>query len=224
MRIPDFLTVSNDLKSSEEGTLRKLKELIICLILHFSLTILIVIALSILDLCLTDLFHRDSILKSRITTKETYQYYGRTYGIFIISIGAPLIEELAFRLMLSLKKYHVALSGAILFFFLTGPVWKVDDLNFYLLRLFTSLLIFILLIRTWKRLYPGLNEIDPRLIVIILSSALFGGVHIFNFSPLQSQLLYLYPLYVFPQILFGIILSIMRLRNGFFGVFYFMPS
>jgi membrane protease YdiL (CAAX protease family) len=51
--------------------------------------------------------------------------------------------------------------------------------------------------------------------IIITSILLFGLMHIFNYVPLQWQLIWIYPLYVLPQLGMGIALTYVRFKNGF---------
>ena len=139
--------------------------------------------------------------------------------VYICLIG-PLIEETVFRLPLSLKKRHIALgfaAAAFLFssFFLKDI--KSPWLNLSV-RLSISILVYVLCVFTAPK---GLSIIDHRFRkhIIVLSILLFGLMHIGNYNPIQWPVVWIYPLYVLPQILMGWAITYVRFRNGFWWGF-----
>jgi hypothetical protein len=139
--------------------------------------------------------------------------------VYICLIG-PVLEETVFRLPLSFKKIHIALSIAVAIFLLSNSLPFIKNLNLsiglgyaLLIRIaFTALIYF-----TGIKLIPDNISFGPKVkkIVIIISMCLFGLLHISNFIPLQWALIWVYPFYVLPQLLMGWGLTYIRFKNGF---------
>nr|WP_256484257.1 CPBP family glutamic-type intramembrane protease [Mucilaginibacter flavidus] len=136
--------------------------------------------------------------------------------VYIALIG-PLLEEVVFRLPLSLKKRHIALACSVAVFLFTGAIFhnltQIKGLNLAL-QLSTCVLIY-----TAGMLFvpAGLSISDHRFRkqLIILSMCLFGLMHIGNYIPIQWPLIWIYPIYVLPQLLMGWAITFIRFKNGF---------
>ncbi|MGZ3873218.1 MAG: hypothetical protein ACXVJD_09890 [Mucilaginibacter sp.] len=136
-------------------------------------------------------------------------------AVYIGLIG-PLLEEMVFRLPLSLKKKHIALAFAAALFLFAGVIFlhfKGLLVNFSI-RLVLSAAVYF----TGILLLPaGLSVIGYRFYkqLIVLSICLFGLMHIGNYTPLQWPLIWIYPVYVLPQLLMGWAITYIRFKNGF---------
>lgn len=139
--------------------------------------------------------------------------------VYICLIG-PKLEETIFRLPLSFKRTHIALSFACATFlfgmfsvkskFLIGVFGKLGTLGIQIALV--AILFFVI-----KRLLPDNIQLSDRTKkwLIVLSICLFSCVHISNFSPLQWPIIWLYPMYVLPQLFMGWLITYIRLKNGF---------
>lgn len=81
--------------------------------------------------------------------------------------------------------------------------------------LFFSILISLILsIFTYLYLekYSIVNKKNRKIIIFIAS---FGLIHILNFKPLHTELIWVYPIYVLPQISIGYFCSVLRIKIGF---------
>lgn len=137
-------------------------------------------------------------------------------AIYIGLVG-PLLEEAVFRLPLSLKRRHIALGFSVAVYLFSGVVFhnltKIPGLNFGL-QLAACVLVYasaIFFVPT------GLTIADHRFRtqLIILSICLFGLMHIGNYTPIQWSLIWIYPVYVLPQLLMGWAITFIRFKNGF---------
>lgn len=116
-----------------------------------------------------------------------------TLLILIIVIG-PLSEEVIFRLYLRYKD-NLAIPIMTKLASILGQTNEQQTKNY----LFT----------VWTKRYP---------FVFYFSAVIFGLVHIFNFD-FSFTILLLSPLLVAPQIVLGIIIGYLRVRNGLFTGF-----
>jgi len=142
------------------------------------------------------------------------------FNLVYICLLGPILEETVFRLPLSFKKTHIALSiacAALLFVVLSvKPVFLIGECGIlctFIIEL--SLVVILFFITKW--LLP--NDIQPsdrsQKWLIILSIFLFGFMHISNFSPIQWPIIWIYPLYVVPQLFMGWFITYVRFKNGF---------
>jgi hypothetical protein len=152
--------------------------------------------------------------------QHMFKKIGLVKALVYICLIGPVLEETVFRLPLSFKKIHIAISIAIAVFLLSNVLPFIKNLNLSI-GLSYSLLIripFIALIYFFcMKLIPDKLSFRPKgkKIVIIISICLFGLLHIANFIPLQWGLLWIYPVYVLPQLLMGWGLTYVRFKNGF---------
>jgi hypothetical protein len=158
--------------------------------------------------------------QSHISLQQLFKKTGYLKAMIYICLIGPAIEETIFRLPLSFKRVHIALSFAFAVFLFSSLLPLVKHLNqsigiWYelLIRLAVVGLIFLLI----YKLLPNNLSLKPALkkALIIASICLFGLMHISNFSPLQWAIIWVYPIYVLPQLLMGVALSYMRFKNGF---------
>ncbi|WP_035646356.1 hypothetical protein [Flavobacterium sp. ASV13] len=138
-------------------------------------------------------------------------------SIFRILFIVPLLEELIFRLPLSLKKMHMPFISLLFVIFL---IHKPSDV--YNFRLLIKLILIILLLGSLIYKF-----FDQQILVIISTKFYpyyfytfcisFGLMHLLNFyRSVPVSLIVIAPLFVVPQIITGYFISYIRLRNGFF--------
>ena len=194
--------------------LQKLQEIIYSLFIYFFIGIVCVLIMKLTDLVLVKLIHHPSILKSHFDRKEYIKMLGLYKATILVTLIAPISEEISFRLLLRPTRFNVATSFSVLAFMLSGSVLFYIDFNFYLIRLLSCLLFFSIVYSLYRPIWIlKLRVTQSKL--LIFTSLCFGAIHVFNYSPIYQNILFLYPIYVLPQIILGFILGIIRIRNGF---------
>jgi len=173
------------------------------------------------DYCVTHLFHHPSISHAGFESiQKMIKKIGYTPAVIYICIIGPILEETVFRLPLSFKRVHIAIAIAVGILMLSSPLPFVKNLSHSIglgyalsIRIAISVLIYFIVVM----LIPAGFEINSRYKkpIIIASIVLFGLMHIFNYVPLQWQLIWIYPLYVLPQLGMGVALTYVRFKNGF---------
>ena len=98
-----------------KGTIRdKINYLFKSYLLLFLLLIGLGIFLKAFDLLLVNFFHIPSIIKSSKVNADLTMTYGKVFGLLIIALGAPFLEELIFRLPLNLNSSSIAITIAVI--------------------------------------------------------------------------------------------------------------
>lgn len=146
--------------------------------------------------------------------------FGLKLLLTIVFLG-PIFEETMFRLWLSFKKLHVALSlTAIFWFFLSeinnGTIYgqKVNEL-FLKHLLITVLLGFLISYIIFLK--PFREFLSAHFKFFYWFSCIgFGLVHITNFRPFYLKIFWAYPFLVIPQLIMGFFFGYFRLKKGFF--------
>ncbi len=137
---------------------------------------------------------------------------------FVIFLG-PFFEEIIFRLPLKISKRNTVFALIFLsIYFIGDKLSNIDIYSFYTWLKFLAIVGFSFIYFFKGSLIEKLNELINKYHAkfIILSSLLFGLVHVFNFTEgLPKQLLVFIPFYVMPLITLGFVLSYQRMKNGF---------
>jgi hypothetical protein len=173
------------------------------------------------EYCVTHLFHLQSIRKQGdISMQRVIHKMGYGIALMYICLIGPILEETVFRLPLSFKRLHIAIGLGVAVLLFTSPLpfvktfsLQVGVVNALLIRIaFSAIICFIVF-----KLIPNNFTIPPgyKKTIIIVSICLFGLMHIANYAPLQWQLIWIYPVYVLPQLGMGLALSYVRFKNGF---------
>ena len=107
--------------------------------------------------------------------------------LFYVAVLAPILEEFIFRTFIVLRRFYPLL-------FFIAILESFGKSKFSLLKK---------TIRGWKQAFP---------IVVVLSSLLFGYIHIWNFK--GDVEFWLVPVLVLPQVISGFFLAYGRVRYG----------
>jgi len=173
------------------------------------------------DQFVTQVLHFKSISNQYGTTfQHLFKKNGAAKILLYVCLIGPVLEETVFRLPLSFKRIPVALGIAFAFFLFSGavPFVKKFELSIgwgYALLIhlaFTAVLFF-----TCIKFIPDNLSFTTKIkkTIIIISMCLFGLMHILNFIPLQWPLIWIYPVYVLPQLLMGWGITYVRFKRGF---------
>jgi membrane protease YdiL (CAAX protease family) len=199
---------------SDNSFIQKIKELFKTILWMYGIIFICTLFLKIIDFFV---YKSTNFSFYDIIFSQQNKNFGK-YPIYYLLILAPFIEELLFRLPLSLKKIHLffslfSYSLYILFFTLLSG--KLLNTNIYFkifFFLFISLLIYFLINQSKfdfikKKYYP---------IYFYLLCIIFGLIHLFNFyKVVPNNLLFIAPLFILPQIILGCFAGYLRLKNGF---------
>jgi len=136
-------------------------------------------------------------------------------------VGAPLVEELVFRLPLRNK---VALSILVSFLIsvIAGVILKgqglTDLINYVLPILFSMILLPLLYSKVaWEKWKPYLDSLYPY--IFFLTAAIFGLIHIYNYNE-SAYSWWMVPILIMPQFILALFLGFVRLRIGLWACIY----
>jgi Type II CAAX prenyl endopeptidase Rce1-like len=173
------------------------------------------------DNIVTHTLHFKSIMgQDKISMKQMLQKTGYAFGLMYICLLGPLLEETVFRLPLSFRKIHIAISLAVVMLFIATlyHLPKTSGLGLRIPLCFLQLVVIpactFFLIRKFLPAEIKLSD-NVKKWLIITSMCLFGLMHVANYSPLQWPIIWIYPVYVLPQFLMGWLMTYVRLKNGF---------
>ncbi|MDB4923669.1 CPBP family glutamic-type intramembrane protease [Mucilaginibacter sp.] len=213
---PNLSLLSKSTFVEKTGRLLKIYGLV------FLVIILVVPLILATDQFVTHVLHFKAI--NQVQKNEMSHFFhklGYWKAALYICLVGPLLEEIVFRLPLSLKKKHIAIAfAAAAAFLFAGFLFRniTSQLINFGIRLSISAAIYFICIF----LVPNnLSIIDHRFRkqLIILSMCLFGLMHIGNYSPIQWPLILLYPIYIIPQLCMGWGITYLRFKNGFWWGF-----
>lgn len=173
------------------------------------------------DTFVTHVIHAKSIRQQNdVSFQHLIQKLGYGIALLYICIIGPILEETIFRLPLSFKRGHIALGISVAIFLFGSVLQPVKGFSHsigagyaLLIRLALVPVIYFII----KKLLPVNLSIGPayKKAFIIISICLFGLMHVSNYSPLQWQLIWIYPIYVLPQLIMGWGITYIRFKNGF---------
>lgn len=168
------------------------------------------------DQLVTGVFHHKSF---NAHYKQVFQQLFKKAGVgmaalFICLVG-PVFEETIFRLPLSFKKRQVAIAAGVAICYVAGRWINTPSLMIkagieIALALAVTGLCFLLMDDT-----PFQLSYRRKQQLIALSICVFGLMHISNYKPLDWPLVWLYPVFVIPQLLIGWGVTYIRFKHGF---------
>ena len=184
------------------------------ILLYFVLQICALLLMLLMDDFLIKKMGFASVFKLMMESQKNIKGY---YGIFIVVILGPLVEELIFRLILVPKRRNIAIFTFVFSFLVLNKTYYIIKIDWLLL---VSLVVSGLLSFLGFNLLKRKPEIETTIgkrqkIITMVSVVLFGLLHIANIENLHWELALLYPVYAFPQMILGYIFSVQRLKLGF---------
>ena len=184
------------------------------ILLYFVLQICALLLMLLMDDFLIKKMGFASVFKLMMESQKNIKGY---YGIFIVVILGPLVEELIFRLILVPKRRNIAIFTFVFSFLVLNKTYYIIKIDWLLLvSLVVSGLLSFLVFNLLKRNPKIETAIGKRQKTItMLSVVLFGLLHVANIENLHWELALLYPVYALPQMILGYIFSVQRLKLGF---------
>ena len=184
------------------------------ILLYFVLQICALLLMFLVDDFLIKKMGFTSVFKLMMESQKKIKGY---YGIFMVVILGPLVEELIFRLILVPKRRNIAIFTFVFSFLVLNKTYYIIKIDWLLLvSLVVSGLLSFLVFNLLKRNPKIETAIGKRQkIITMVSVVLFGLLHIANIENLHWELALLYPVYALPQMILGYIFSVQRLKLGF---------
>ena len=184
------------------------------ILLYFVLQICALLLMFLVDDFLIKKMGFTSVFKLMMESQKKIKGY---YGIFMVVILAPVVEELIFRLILVPKRRNIAIFTFVFSFLVLNKTYYIIKIDWLLLvSLVVSGLLSFLVFNLLKRNPEIETAIGKRQkIITMVSVVLFGLLHIANIENLHWELALLYPVYALPQMILGYIFSVQRLKLGF---------
>ncbi|TKT93102.1 CPBP family intramembrane glutamic endopeptidase [Dyadobacter frigoris] len=134
-------------------------------------------------------------------------------AVLDICLVGPFIEEGVFRLMLLLESRYLQLISV---FLLIDTITKFH--RFYFSSFQYEVIVVSILVMLFFYNHISIRSETPVLpkefynYACWFSIITFGLVHIRNFAPIDGSILFLYPFYVLPQLVYGVVLSYTALK------------
>ena len=194
--------------------IQKIKYFAKGILLYFVLQICALLLMFLVDDFLIKKMGFTSVFKLMMESQKKIKGY---YGIFMVVILGPLVEELIFRLILVPKRRNIAIFTFVFSFLVLNKTYYIIKIDWLLLvSLVVSGLLSFLVFNLLKRNPEIETAIGKRQkIITMVSVVLFGLLHIANIENLHWELALLYPVYALPQMILGYIFSVQRLKLGF---------
>ena len=194
--------------------IKKIKYFAKGILLYFVLQICVLLLMFLVDEFLIKKMGFASVFKLKMENQKNIKGY---YGIFMVVILGPLVEELIFRLILVPKRRNIAIFTFVFSFLVLNKTYYIIKIDWLLLvSLVVSGLLSFLVFKLLKQ-NPKIETVigKRQKIITMVSVVLFGLGHIANIETLHWELALLYPVYVLPQMILGYIFSVQRLKLGF---------
>ena len=184
------------------------------ILLYFVLQICALLLMFLVDDFLIKKMGFTSVFKLMMESQKKIKGY---YGIFMVVILGPLVEELIFRLILVPKRRNIAIFTFVFSFLVLNKTYYIIKIDWLLLvSLVVSGLLSFLVFNLLKRNPEIETAIGKRQkIITMVSVVLFGLLHIANIENLHWELALLYPVYALPQMILGYVSTVQRLKLGF---------
>ena len=199
-----FLKNPKELNTKGKNSITVIKEFLIYdLIITLSWAFLIALCTLLID-------DFESVFKSKKTIDDD-----TIFNFLVISLIAPVLEELAFRFSLRINRLTISISLAVqLIFYLNLLKFIHVNFNFRIILMIIAAIVFYFSISKKLSIYLTL-KIN---FYIYLNLLVFTLIHAFNFSYFEvHQYLYI-PILVSLQFFFGLYLSYVRLKHNFLYV------
>ncbi len=214
-----FSTINISLERADVSFNQKIKNIAKLFAVYLAAALVLNIPLQLIDNLIINRFFDFSFYQQlEGNALKIASRYG-DYAIFYIVLLGPLLEELLFRLPLSLEKIGIGVSFALISYRLSlNHVLIGMEYNnaYWYVKLGIALCIFFLTVRFLPRSWLTTIKKNYLQRCLYFSSAAFALVHITNFAPYNSDLILFYPVFVLPQFLMGIFIGYARLKYGFF--------
>jgi len=209
-----YLTYPGNISNSQFSFSQKIKYFFKTYLITLALIFCVGIIIFIIDFLVKKYFgfsiqSRDSIYKNKIN--------GIFKNVLALSVITPFFEEIIFRLWLNLNTTNIAVSIAVIctrLVYIKVHLLDISHWSVVIQRI--AVFIFIFLIVHYllsKKKFTA--RLSTKRFLFYLSAIVFGLGHMTNYPFIHSWALFFYPLYTLPQIIMGLTISNIRLKQGF---------
>jgi hypothetical protein len=169
------------------------------------------------EFIVTHLHYKSLMEQYKASMHGFFAKYGYWEAVLYVSLLGPVIEEIIFRLPLSFKRKHIAVAFGFALVFMAKVIPGIAQQSLtisVLARMGLFVLGYFALLKSMPQNTTPTKKAQKGF--ILTSMIIFGLLHTFNYAPFQLGILYIYPLYVLPQLFMGWLLTYVRFKNGFF--------
>lgn len=163
------------------------------------------------------LHHKSPVAFEKRTIQQVFKQLGTVGAFIFICLIGPFFEEVIFRLPLAFKKRQVV-TGLLIGVFYVSAIFlkgKAGHIQTILQLEIIAMIIVVILCQLFIRTSDLSISPQRKKVFIVLSILLFGLMHISNFRPLDTSILWLYPVFILPQLIMGWAITYIRFKNGF---------
>lgn len=208
----EYYNIDPDLKTKVADTVKAFA-------LYIGLAILSFIPIFCLAKVLNHFFAIDML---KIRSANIKRAVNGPNTLWVVALIAPVLEETMWRLWLSFKKVHVAVSLLVVAFVIAV---KANGVNLYSEPISKSYLLFLLEAIAFAGLIFTITNFKATVIKCFAEKHFkafyygscmgFGLIHMINFMPFKLGIIWAYPFFTLPQIIMGCIVGYIRVKNGF---------
>lgn len=198
------------LRESNDSFKVKLKSVLRVYVLCMAFLVGSAILIAITDTILFEIMNLSLIKAIHLNREKFNNYFGKQAWVYI-ALVAPLMEELIFRLPLSGNKNQFLFGVSFMVFYFSGnTLTNLEDFTFA--RVSISVLIYILLFMLLTK--ESFQKLRKKYFNVLCWGLIvfFSWMHINNFRPIHWGIIYVYPIYVLPQLFYGIGLSFLMVK------------
>jgi hypothetical protein len=168
------------------------------------------------EVIVTHLHYKSLSLQYKTSMHSFLAKYGYWKAMVYVSLIGPVIEEIIFRLPLSFKHKQIAIAFGCALVLLAKAIPGIGNQSLIINILARAALFIVGYFALLKSLPQNIAPNRKTQKGFILASIIiFGLLHTFNYAPFQWGIIFIYPLYVLPQLFMGWLLTYMRFKNGF---------
>jgi len=132
--------------------------------------------------------------------------------LLLVSVYAPILEELTFRLPLKFSKWNLTIASIGLSLTLCRVLAELKYEYSIILSIGIGIVVYLFLN---KSILKNITEfwLKNKLLIFYASLLIFSFLHLKNYN-LTKELLIFSPIFILPRILGGILFSYIRLNSG----------
>ena len=209
------MKLSSFISSDDKNRLSK-KEIIFKGILFYVMSLFTLVIVILALIVILNLFNVDteSLKYPLDSEKNEIRKKGILYVLFLVVFFGPFIEELSFRLGVSFKRMHVAISAGAITYVISSLLSGSKYFEGIHYKLILAIVVGLLLYRIGQTTLDNIQQRYGRMIIWIMILS-FGFLHVLNYDIEGTSILPMYFVMCLPQVLMGIIFVYFRLNLGF---------
>ena len=195
----------------------KFKEVIITYLIYLPPFFFSAFLLFLVDKLLVQHFYDYSIFEQLSANRQELKNKYGIYTFLVVVLIGPFLEEIIFRLPLTLKKPAIALSITLLVYRFVGGhffSFNFQEASGYI-RLGIAICTMFIIIKFLPSSWLAALKQKSFNYFFYGSAFVFALMHISNFSPYNYHVYLFYPFYTLPQFVMGLFIGYVRMKHGF---------